>query len=218
MQVPLTPQQLFDMLLAHYGEQHWWPADSAFEMMIGAVLTQNTSWRQVEQAIGSLRAANCLEAQALLACPEARLQQLIRPAGFFRQKARRLRTLAQFYLQHGGLSGLRQLSDARQKLLALNGIGPETADSILLYALGVPVFVIDAYSRRLAQRLGMIADQVNDYHQLQAYFSKALPSSLPLFQEFHALIVQHAKSHCRARPVCETCPLASVCPSSHHDE
>ncbi len=206
-------EALFTRLLAHYGAQHWWPAEHPFEMMIGAILTQNTNWRQVEKAIEHLREADCLDAESILRCSEEILQQWIRPAGFFRQKARRLRALARFYQQQGGARAMRArpLADLRRELLALHGVGPETADSILLYALDKPVFVIDAYTWRIARRLGWVAERERDYHRLQAFFQSRLPEDVPLWQEYHALLVQHAKSHCRKAPRCLSCPLREDC-------
>ncbi|MDQ6979124.1 MAG: endonuclease III domain-containing protein [Mariprofundaceae bacterium] len=208
----------YQTLLAAYGEQHWWPADTAFEMMIGAILTQNTSWRQVETAIAQLKAADCLTPQAILACQPERLQALIRPSGFFRQKSERLVTISAFYLQHGGVDGLRPrpLATLRKMLLDLHGIGAETADCMLLYVLDKPVFVIDTYTRRLTHRLGWLPESVDAYDAVQAFFQQHLEASVPLFQEFHALIVQHAKQHCLKKPRCTACPLAEHCLRSHH--
>ncbi len=201
--------QLFDA----YGPQDWWPADSPFEVMIGAVLTQNTSWRQVEMAIAQLKHHQCMDAKTMLATPVETLQQWIRSAGFFRQKTGRLHGLCRFLLQHGGEEALRRqaLATLRPQLLAVHGIGPETADSILLYALDKPIFVIDAYTRRILQRLGYTVSP-DTYAAWQQLFHAALPHELPLFQEMHALIVEHAKRYCRNTPQCAGCPLASACP------
>jgi endonuclease III related protein len=201
---------IHDRLLAAYGPQGWWPADTAFEMMVGAILTQNTSWTNVERAIANLRAHGLLDASTITACDEVQLAAALRPSGYFNQKAHRLQRFAAFYLEHGGEAGLRRLSDPRQALLALHGIGPETADSMLLYALNMPVFVIDAYTRRIFARLGATSPDAG-YHVLQDYFQRQLPASVPLFKEFHALIVMHAKQHCRTRPACSDCPLRPGC-------
>jgi len=211
-----SPLAGYQTMLAAYGKQHWWPADSAFEMMLGAVLTQNTSWRQVETAIAQLQAADCLTPQAILACQPERLQEWIRPSGFFRQKSERLVTLSAFYLQHGGVDGLRLLPmpTLREMLLGLHGIGAETADCILLYALNKPVFVVDTYTKRLAHRLGWLAESVVAYDAVQGFFHQQLQAGVPLFQEFHALIVQHAKQHCLKKPRCIACPLAQHCPEA----
>jgi len=210
----ISPLAGYQTLLVAYGEQHWWPADTAFEMMVGAILTQNTSWRQVETAIAQLKEADCLTPQAILACQPEELQEWIRPSGFFRQKSERLVTLSAFYLQHGGVDGLRllPLATLREMLLDLHGIGAETADCILLYTLDKPVFVVDTYTKRLAHRLGWLAESVVAYDAVQAYFHQRLQAGVPLFQQFHALIVQHAKQHCLKKPRCNACPLAQQCP------
>ena len=200
------------MLLAAYGQQHWWPADSAFEMMVGAILTQNTNWQNVEKAITQLKAVDALDAQTMLDMDEARLRELIHPSGFFRQKAARLRLLCSFYLEQGREQGIKNLPDARASLLSLNGIGPETADSMLLYALGTPVFVVDAYTRRIFARLGLTAADAT-YSELQEYFHAQLDKDVSLYKEFHALIVQHAKHYCRVKPLCTHCPLGPSCPA-----
>jgi endonuclease III related protein len=202
--------RIYRLLFDAYGPQHWWPAESAFEMMIGAILTQNTAWTNVEKAIANLKAADALDARAVLGMGEERLRELIRPSGYFNQKAARLRCFCAFYLDHGGETGLKQLQNPRAKLLALHGIGPETADSMLLYALDMPVFVIDAYTRRIFARLGLTAADAS-YHELQAFFHAQLPMDPSLFNEFHALIVYHAKEHCLARPLCDDCPLQACC-------
>jgi endonuclease III related protein len=201
---------IHDRLLARYGPQGWWPAETAFEMMVGAILTQNTSWTNVERAIAGLKRAGLLDAAAIAACDTAHLAAAIRPSGYYNQKAQRLQAFAGFYLNHDGEDGLSELSAPRQALLALHGIGPETADSILLYALDTPIFVIDAYTRRIFARLGLSAPEAS-YHDLQEFFHAHLPAAVPLFQEYHALIVMHAKQHCRKRPLCAGCPLLPGC-------
>jgi len=205
-----TATDIYRLLFAAYGPQHWWPAQSAFEMMVGAILTQNTAWTNVEKAIANLRAAAALDAQAMLTMDEAGLRELIRPSGFFNQKAARLRLFCAYYLQTGREAGMRTLPDPRASLLALNGIGPETADSILLYALGMPVFVVDAYTRRIFTRLGLLPEGVN-YADTQDFFHAQLANSAPLFNGYHALIVQHAKQHCRVKPDCSRCPVSGFC-------
>lgn len=206
----MNAQSVHDRLLAHYGPQGWWPADGAFEMMVGAVLTQNTAWTNVERAITNLRDAGLLDAEAIAGCDEVVLARAIRPSGYFNQKGKKLKVLAEFYLAHGGEAGIDRLPDAREALLALHGIGPETADSILLYALHRPVFVVDAYTRRIFARLGATASDAG-YDALQAFFESQLPAEVPLFNEYHALLVMHAKQHCRSRPACSGCPLADAC-------
>lgn len=213
----MTPVQLFDILLTAFGPQHWWPGDTPFEVAIGAVLAQNTSWSNVEKAIASLKAANAMTATSLLALSESDLEQAIRPAGYYRVKARYLRTLAVWVNQRatGNLSRLvsEDTGALRCELLALRGVGRETADSILLYAIGKPAFVVDAYTRRIAARLRLLPDNAT-YESIQQYFVTRLPEDAHLFNQFHALLVRLAKEHCRARPVCLTCPLEQCCPSA----
>jgi endonuclease-3 related protein len=213
----MTPVQLFDILLTAFGPQHWWPGDTPFEVAIGAVLAQNTSWPNVEKAIASLRAANAMTATSLLALSESDLEQAIRPVGYYRVKARYLRTLAEWVSQRatGNLSSLasEDTGALRCEILALHGVGKETADSILLYAIGKPAFVVDAYTRRIAARLRLLPDNAT-YESTQQYFVTRLPEDAHLFNEFHGLLVHLAKEHCRARPVCLACPLEQCCPSA----
>jgi endonuclease III related protein len=212
---PLT--HLYNELLNHFGPRHWWPADSSWEMMVGAILTQNTNWGNVERAITSLKAAKVLSLDRIAALPRRRLEKLIKSSGFFRQKAERLQRLARylnkhpsFYRQLRGQPGPSTLLELREELLALNGIGPETADSILLYAGGHPSFVVDAYTRRIGKRIGLF--QFDDYDQVKAFFEDALPRKAPLYNEFHAQIVWLAKHYCKSRdPLCKGCPLLIKC-------
>ena len=200
-------------LLEAYGPRGWWPADTPFEVMVGAVLTQNTAWVNVERAIHNLREREVLSAPALLALPLQELAAAIRPSGYFNVKATRLRHLCQWYVEHGGHDGLDAWdTDAlREGLLAVHGIGPETADDILLYAFRRPVFVIDAYTRRIYSRLGLIAGD-EPYDTLRQAFEAALGPDEPLFNEYHALIVRHAKVSCSARaPRCGSCCLRQIC-------
>lgn len=206
---------LFQRLHDHYGPQHWWPGDSPFEIMVGAVLTQNTAWANVEKAIARLVAAGCLTPEAIAALLPAELAELIRPAGYFNVKARRLQSLCRFLLDAGGIPSLAQRATdpLRQTLLQVHGIGPETADDILLYALDRPVFVVDAYTRRLGVRLGLL-DATAGYETIRALFERALGLDRALFNELHALIVRHAKQVCRKRPRCGECCLANECPGA----
>ncbi len=209
------PQSVFDRLLAAYGPQHWWPAESPFEVMVGAVLVQNTAWGNVERAIANLKAAGKLSARAIYDTPLEELEQLIRPSGVFRVKARRLRALIALVMeQHGGsLDAMFALptDQLRRELLAVNGIGPETADAILLYAAGRPTFLIDAYTRRVLERHGWGAPGAS-YDALKKQFEEALPRDVQLFNEYHALLVQVGKQHCRSTPRCEGCPLEALLP------
>lgn len=184
--------------------------------MAGAILTQNTSWTQVETAIARLKQAGMLDAASMLACPTEKLEVMIRCTGFFRQKAARMQSFCHFFMQYGGLESLQRYSDDRLRALLLKekGIGPETADSILLYAFKRPFFVIDAYTRRLFSRLGIISGDIS-YTSLQSLFHAQLERNPILFNEYHALIVAHAKQHCRTKPLCSTCPLRADCPAAN---
>ena len=212
------PLKVYRQLYKAYGPQQWWPADSPFEVMVGAILTQNTNWQNVEKAIGNLKANSMLTAAAIAGCQEERLAEIIRPSGYYRQKADRLRKFCRFFLESGQTEALKQqpLPELRRLLLALHGIGPETADSMLLYALDQPVFVVDAYTRRIFSRLGLLDARIG-YEAIRHDFESQLEPSVPLFQEYHALIVEHAKRHCRVSPACTDCPLAGQCPSRHVD-
>jgi endonuclease-3 related protein len=202
--------RLYTALDARYGPQDWWPARSRFEVAVGAVLTQHTAWAGVARAIGNLRAARRLAPRRLCRLSLPQLGRLIRPAGTWRLKARRLRALAVFFVERAGgrLERLRgaHLESLRAQLLGVRGIGPETADAILLYALGRPVFVADAYTRRVLSRHRMVPADIG-YEALRRYLETHLPGDPAVFNEFHALLVAVAKSHCRARPRCEGCPL-----------
>jgi endonuclease-3 related protein len=206
-------QRLHDRLLAAYGPQHWWPADSPFEVMVGAVLTQNTAWRNVERAIANLKGAGVLDPPGIAALPPAELAALIRPAGYFNVKAERLQAFCRFLRDRGGEAALAALStsELRDRLLAVHGVGPETADDMLLYAFERPVFVIDAYTRRLLKRLGLATGE-EGYEALRAGIERALGPDAPLFNELHALVVHHAKTACSARPRCGDCCLRRICP------
>jgi endonuclease-3 related protein len=208
--------EIFDRLVAHFGPLHWWPAESPFEVVVGAFLTQNTAWRNVEQAIANLRQASALEPGSLLALPRPRLETLIRPAGFFRQKAERLQlfTGILFSRHDGDLAAMLDgdLARVRGALLSLKGVGPETADAILLYAGERPSFVVDAYTRRLFTRLGLL-EGGEGYESIRALFMDNLPHEVDLFNEYHALIVEECKTFCRKRaPSCAPCPLLACCP------
>ncbi len=204
----------FDRLFAAYGARHWWPGGSAFEIMVGAVLTQNTAWTNVEKAISNLKRAQLLSPRAIIDTHPRRLASLIRPSGYFNVKAKRLRALCRWLLTQGGVKKVARMDTApmRVALLAVHGIGPETADDILLYAFERPVFVIDAYTRRIFARLGMIRG-TEGYETLRRIFEGALGADVALYNEYHALIVRHGKDSCRQKPRCASCCLADVCPS-----
>lgn len=205
---------VYRRLHAVHGPQHWWPGDSVFEIMVGAVLTQNTAWSNVEKAIANLKAAGALSPEAIVAAPHRRLAAWLKPSGYFNVKAKRLRAFCEWLIQQGGAKRVarRPTQALRTQLLDVHGIGPETADDILLYALNRPVFVIDAYTRRLFQRLGVIEGK-EGYEILRDRFETSLPSDTQLFNEYHALIVAHAKYVCRKHPLCDTCQLVTICAS-----
>lgn len=205
---------IYERLLRAFGPQQWWPARSSFEMMVGAVLTQATNWRNVEQAIRRLRRSGALNSRSLLAMPMASLERAVRPAGYFRQKARRLKALAAWYAQRYGASRRAMARTSwrtlRKQLLSLHGIGPETADAILLYACGKPVFVVDTYAIRVFFRHRLIK-AATTYEKLQHIVMQNLPARAPLYNEFHALLVAVGKRFChRADPDCSGCPLQEL--------
>jgi endonuclease-3 related protein len=210
-----TLEQLYDRLLGAYGPQHWWPGETPFEVMVGAVLVQNTSWQNVRKAIDNLRRLDLMEPRALYAVPQEELEELIRPAGYFRVKARRLRNLLALVVHRydGSLEAMFQtrLPELREQLLGVRGIGPETADSILLYAGGMPTFVVDTYTHRVLARHGWIGFDA-DYYELKDHGEGGLPQDASLMNEFHALLVRVGKEHCRKRPVCRGCALADLLP------
>lgn len=204
---------IYQALLAIYGRQQWWPADSAFEVMLGAILTQNTLWSNVEKALVLLKQRISLDPKALLSLSSTDLESCLKPSGYFRIKTQRLKNYCRWYLAQGGYAGLDQLptSELRESLLKVQGIGPETADDIVLYAFHRPVFIIDAYTRRLLQRLNLIQGQEN-YEYCRQLFEASLPKSVDLYKQYHALIVMHAKQRCRkAKPICLACCLSAVC-------
>lgn len=217
-QADLSLADIYARLASVWGPQHWWPGDTPFEVAVGAVLTQNTAWSNVEKAIAFLKALHALTPSGFLALSDPDLEQAVRPTGYYRVKAQYLRTLAQWVSRRapGGLPILASegIDALRTEILALRGVGRETADSILLYAIGKPVFVVDAYTRRIAARLGLVSENAT-YDMTQQYFVSRLPEDAHLFNEFHALLVRLAKEHCRTRPSCHGCPLEQSCPSAN---
>lgn len=196
-----------------YGRQQWWPADGPFEVMLGAILTQNTNWTNVEKALLLLKQQVPLTAEAILSLSSNDLEICLKPSGYFRIKTQRVQNYCRWYLAQGAYAGLDKsnTSGLREQLLKVQGIGPETADDILLYAFNRPVFVIDAYTRRLLQRLDLIQGQ-EKYEYCQQLFETQLPKSVDLYKQYHALIVIHAKQHCRkTKPACQACQLATFC-------
>lgn len=207
-------QDIYRRLLDYYGAQHWWPADEPFEVMVGAILTQATAWTNVEKAVANLKAAKALSPQALrhLSLPE--IATLIYPCGYYNAKARKLKALAQWLGEYCQDNLSKLCSDdtgqLRQQLLSVYGVGRETADSILLYATNKPIFVIDAYTRRIINRLGL-APLNNSYTTYQSLFMENLPADTDLFNEYHALLVCLGKNVCRRYPLCSRCCLQKTC-------
>jgi endonuclease-3 related protein len=210
-QKDLTLKTIYEKLYAFYGPQYWWPGDTPFEITVGAILTQNTNWANVEKAIDNLKVHHVLNARALHKLPFQTLAALVRPSGYYNIKAKRIRAFLNFLVEKYGGSLGRMKNDEtrtlRKKLLAINGIGPETADSILLYALKKPVFVIDAYTRRIISRHDILDANVR-YDEYQDFFHCELDQDVHLFNEYHALLVRVGKEYCRSQPRCERCPLS----------
>lgn len=210
--------EVYERLHRAFGPQHWWPGESPFEVIVSAVLVQNTAWRNVERAIENLRDAGLMEPRELYAVKESALAELIRPAGYHQVKARRLRNLLRLIVEEfdGSLEAMfrTDLSTLREQLLGVSGIGPETADAILLYAGAFPTFVVDTYTYRVLARHGWI-DYEADYHQIKDHFEAALPVDVVLYNEYHALLVRLGKDYCRKTdPKCATCPLVELLPAS----
>lgn len=202
---------MYHTMLAALGPSRWWPGDTPFEIAVGAILTQNTNWRNVEKAIANLKARDLLSARALHALDRGELAELIRPAGYYNIKATRLGNFLNFLKDEAEFEieslKVQEMDELRNKILTINGIGPETADSILLYALEMPTFVVDTYTHRLMGRHGLAFEGI-DYHELRALFMDALPEDVALYNEFHALIVRVGKDWCRKKAgLCATCPL-----------
>ncbi len=205
--------EIYNLLLGRFGPQHWWPGDSQFEITVGAILTQNTNWTNVERAIANLKAADALSAQALYEMNFDELAALIKPAGYFNVKANRLKSFLGWLFDEydGRLENIEQLSTVRfrEELLNIKGVGPETADSILLYAFERPVFVVDAYTARVTTRHGLIESGC-DYEQLQELFQSSLTEDVQAFNEYHALLVRLGKEFCRPKALCSGCPLENL--------
>jgi endonuclease-3 related protein len=208
---------IYQRLLSFFGGQGWWPAETPFEVIVGAILTQNTAWRNVEHAIANLKEAGVLTSEGLHRIPERRLARLIRPAGYYNVKAKRLKELSIFLNREYGGDIQRMFSEPlaplRERILMVRGVGPETADSILLYAGEKPIFVIDAYTKRVLSRHDMITDGAS-YGDLQDLFMRNLPEDVTLYKEYHALFVRLAKTFCKTKPVCAGCPLEHGWPTS----
>jgi endonuclease-3 related protein len=207
-------REIYSRLYRAFGPQHWWPGDTPFEISVGAILTQNTNWGNVEKAIRNLRKNKALSANSIHKMRIRELSGLIRPAGYFNVKAKRLRSFVDFVVGNydGSLNkmGKEDMYSMREKLLEVNGVGPETADSILLYALEKPIFVIDAYTKRVLSRHG-IMDHDKSYAEFQELFHSRLESDAKMFNEYHALFVRMGKTFCkRKNPLCDECPLKGI--------
>jgi len=204
---------IYKKLYTSFGPQHWWPGDTPFEVAVGAILTQNTNWGNVEKAIENLKKNRLFRPSALHELSHNRLAELIRPAGYFNIKAKRLKNFIDLLMREyqGSMNRMKKedFSSVRKKLLSVNGIGPETADSIILYALEKPVFVIDAYTKRVLSRHNILDHDVS-YEAFQEFFHATLKENVGLFNEYHALVVKLAKEYCRTKPVCTGCPLEGM--------
>ena len=228
--MPITPNKLYNILISHFGHQDWWPVDKAyhkknksdlrFEIMVGAILTQNTAWTNVERALENLKKNDSLSVGKIIRADEKSLKTMIQPSGFFNQKSQRLKVFA-IYLHEKYEDDLdkffsRDLQELRQELLSLNGIGHETADSILLYAGDFPIFVVDAYTRRICKRISINVER-DSYDYIQKYFEEKLSindsekDTVFLYKQIHALIVELAKNYCKKKPDCNNCPLFACC-------
>lgn len=206
-------RQVFERLHEEYGSQRWWPAKTEFEVIVGALLMQQTAWANVERALANLREAGLLDPHALAAASVPEIRRHIRVAGLYRSKPIRLKAFCRHLVERadGNLDRFFQGTTAalREDLLAQAGVGPETADSILLYAGRHPIFVVDAYTIRIGRRIGLFEGE--DYEQVQRFFEDHLPRDVGTYQEYHALLVRHAKTFCRPRPRCEACPVRRMC-------
>ena len=211
--VKRTLLRYYARMSGHFGPTHWWPGDTPFEIAIGAILTQNTAWTNVEKAIANLKSAKRLDPQAMLGCPRKELEEALVPSGYFRVKASRVVNFCQYLVDRYGGDMARMarqpLETLRPELLKVNGIGPETADDILLYACEKPVFVVDAYTRRIFSRHHLIPEHI-EYEALRALFERHLPKDIHLFKEYHGLIVWTGKHFCRRTPKCAECPLGRL--------
>ena len=216
----ISPYEFYKFLLSHFGPQHWWPAETPFEVIVGAILTQQVAWKNVEKAIENLKNANVLDPCKISNLPLEKLEVYVKPTGFYRQKSRRLKDICTYIFKEYS-SSLKRLFNKetcslRAELLSLNGIGAETADSIILYAAEKPSFVIDAYTKRICERLQLTDDL--DYEPLKRFFENSLPKNVKIYKEFHALIVELGKNYCKTKPVCKNCPLSKKCKSYTQDK
>ncbi len=205
-------RSIYTMLRNEFGFLDWWPGDTKLEVVVGAVLTQQTSWKNVEKAIGSIKAANAMNLEKLAGMRLPKLESLIRSSGFYRQKARRLKGLLASILEYGGIENFfsADAEELRKRLLEMNGIGKETADSIILYAAEKPVFVVDAYTKRILSRVYGIDENIS-YDELKGTIEHSIGRNLELYKDFHAQFVELGKRYCKTKPLCPDCPLAKSC-------
>jgi len=208
-----TLTEIYQLLFSCFGPQHWWPGETRFEIITGAILTQNTNWSNVERAIANLKSVGCLRPEKIHTIDISKLAELIRPAGYYQVKAKRLKNFVDWLFKNyeGQITNLEHTDTERLRaeLLAIKGVGPETADSILLYAFGRSVFVVDAYTARVAYRHRLIGPEA-DYEQLRELFQSNLPEDIQLFNEFHALLVRLGKEFCKPKAKCMGCPLENL--------
>ncbi|MFC1568537.1 endonuclease III domain-containing protein [Candidatus Margulisiibacteriota bacterium] len=207
------PLKIYSLLFDRFGPQHWWPGSSPFEVIIGAILTQSANWSNVELAIANLKRAKVLSPHSLYKIKTAKLQKLIRPSGYFRAKAKKVKAFVKYLVENydGSLKKMfkKPIPELRAELLSIHGIGPETADSIILYAANKPTFVVDAYTKRIGNRVGLFKS--DKYYDIKDYFEANLPGKYQLYNEYHALIVALGKYFCKPRPACSECPVKKLC-------
>ena len=205
--------KIYSLLYKRFGPQHWWPGSSPFEVIIGAILTQSANWGNVELAIANLKREKVLSPRALYKIKTIKLQQLIRPSGYFRAKAKKVKAFVKHLVENynGSLKKMfnKSIPELREELLAIHGIGPETADSIICYAAIKPTFVVDAYTKRIGNRIGLF--KLDEYYDIKDFFEQNLPKQYKLLNEYHALIVALGKYHCKPKPVCQNCPVHRLC-------
>jgi endonuclease-3 related protein len=205
--------RIYGLLFKRFGPQHWWPGATPFEVIIGAILTQSANWANVELAIANLKKEKVLSPQALYKIKTSKLQKLIRPSGYFRDKAKKVKAFVKYLVENynGSLNKMfkKSIPELRKELLVIHGIGPETADSIICYAALKPTFVVDAYTKRIGNRVGLF--KLEKYYDIKDFFEQRLPKRYQLLNEYHALIVALGKYHCKPRPVCEECPIYGLC-------
>lgn len=207
--------KIYKLLLDRFGFLNWWPAETPFEVVVGTILTQNVAWSNVERSISALKREGLLNLDALLNAPPQKVKRLISPSGYYNVKYNRLIMLLNFIKNElgGDIRMLRDIgiTEARRRLLLVKGVGKETADSILLYAADMPVFVVDAYTRRSFYRIGVLKDRDMDYDDIQRIFMENLKRDVRLYKDYHAQIVELCKNYCKKRPLCENCPLERLC-------